>query len=363
MPSINHTRILGITQKQAQRDIKAMFQRMVDELNAVILRYADNDGIVPFEQLRRVRTAIAPVIMRYFVGVDGRNAYDDNNRPLSPFANILNRHLATVQGQVVLAHTRWLHKRLPDDLLNWMRQGRNPIQEQFDPNPLAEFEHTHRWLDSRGYNLSDRIWGVGTETRRKIDLLLTDHIRNGNSAVNIARRLEQYLLPGRAAVRTNKPYGRDGSFDAMRLARSEITYAHGKAAKVAAGMNPFVTTMTWNLSPQHPKIDICDDLAAKSPYPIKDCPVPMGDSHPHCLCYLTSDVTSSPSSVINDLYEEMNNGQTALLNPSNPRSFLKDILEEVLFSVFMQSLTRDELDLFDLATDVYLGARINRIES
>lgn len=360
MASIRHTRVLGTTQKQAQRDIKAMFQRMADELSSILLRQSDISGKVPLSRLKTVRTAIAPAIMRYFVGVDGRNAFDDRNRALSPFANILNRHLAGVTGQVVLAHTKWLKKNVPSDLYQWIQRGQVPVQEQFSPNPLAQFEHTHEWLDSRGYDLSDRIWQVGNETRRKIDLLMTEQIRNGNSAVNIAKKLEQFLLPGRADIRTKKPYGKDGSFNAMRLARSEITLAHGKAAQVAAGMNPFVDMMRWNLSLSHPRIDICDDIADKSPYKVADCPIPVSASHPHCLCYLTSEVTSSPSSTVGQLYDEMNNGETALVNPSNPTVFLKAVLGDVLFDVFVKELIGNDIDLLDLGLSIGTSVVLNQ---
>lgn len=353
MASINHTRILGITQRQAQHDIRAMFQRMSDELRGVLLRNADLEGNIPFDKLRQIRTVIAPLVSRHFVGTDGRNAFDEQNRALSPYASILNRHLAKVQGQVILAHTRWLNKRVPQPLLSWMQKAQAPqIQEQFSPNPLAQFEHTHQWLDSRGYELSDRIWGVSTETRRKIDLLLAEHIRNGDSAVNIAKKLEQFLLPHRAKLRTRRPYGTDGSFDAMRLARSEITAAHGRAAKLASGMNPFVNSMDWNLSPQHPKTDICDDIAAKSPYPVNDCPVPMVNSHAHCMCYLTSNVTSNPASVINDMNDAMMNDEVALLNPSNPSSLLHYILGNVLYDIFVSEISQEDIDLLSIGVSV-----------
>lgn len=281
---IRHTRALSIRQASLTRDLQAMFQTMANELRGVLLRYADDEGIIDPARQRAMRTDAASVVIRYFVGVDRRNAYTDNNVALSRYASILNKHIALVTADVVLAHTKWLLANVPADVFRWLANGVDPVvQEQMSSNPLARYEHSHRWLDSRGYVLSDRIWQAGERTRRNIDTLLATGVQNGQSAVEIANLLERYVLPNRAPIRTRTPYGRDGSFDARRLARSEITLAHSRASLVSAGMNPFVQSMNYNLSISHPRYDICDPIAAGSPYAIETCPTPVLDTHPHCV--------------------------------------------------------------------------------
>lgn len=347
---INHSRVLPSTQRQAKSELQAMFQRMADEYRILLLRYAANDGKIPVSRKRDVRTQSAAIAMSYFVGSDGRNAYNAQNQPLSPFARIMDRSIVKVISGVVSAHNRYLMRRLPSDLLSYLRRGkavRIAETTPFIPNPLAEYEHSHQWLDNRGYTLSDRIWQAGAETRRKIDILLADGIRNGNSAVNIARRLEQFLLPNRAAIRTNTPYGRDGSYDALRLARSEITLAHSRAALVSASMNPFVNKMRYNLSPAHPKIDICDDFAAGSPYDLNNCPVPIASSHPMCICYLTPESTYTERQVIDMLRDDMQSATPVYTNPSNGRDFLRELLGGVLYGLWVQMLTQGQADNVD----------------
>lgn len=162
------------------------------------------------------------------------------------------------------------------------------------------------WQDQRGYSLSDRIWNVSEATALQIDALLNEAIASGMQATTLAKRLEQFLLPGRTLPQTNTPYGTTGSFNARRLARGEITRAHGLASKAAAIANPLVDRMYYKLSTSHPKPDICDDYAAQSEandgFPPGQCPVPGADSHLHCLCYLTSRTIPAEAAIalIND---------------------------------------------------------------
>ena len=335
---IRHTRALSIQQASATRDLQAMFQDMANELRGILLRYADSDGLIDARSVKTMRTQASSASIRYFVGLDGRNAYTDMNVALSPYAVILNKHIANVTSDVVLAHTKWLQANVPIDVLRWLSNGIvPPIQEQMSSNPLAQYEHSHQWLDSRGYNLSDRIWQAGERTRRNIDTLLATGIANGDSAVDIANRLERYLLPSRAPIRTRTPYGRDGSFDARRLARSEITLAHSRASLVSAGMNEFVVSMNYNLSTSHPRYDICDPLAAASPYPVDRCPTPVLDTHPHCLCNVSPNI-GDIENISAQLRRDIANGERAFVNPANPASFLRYLLGAILFELIRREL-------------------------
>jgi hypothetical protein len=112
---------------------------------------------------------------------------------------------------------------------------------------LHLFVHPHD-----GYRLSDRIWRADAQTRNRIDALLRYEIQNGTAAVDIAKQLEQFLKEERKGVRTQKPYGRWGSYDARRLARTEITAAHGRATMASAEANPWVESIHWALSMSHP---------------------------------------------------------------------------------------------------------------
>lgn len=161
------------------------------------------------------------------------------------------------------------------------------------PRRIVQHEPLYLWQDRRGYRLSDRIWQTGEATRARIDALLEEGIARGRSATQIADDLESFLRPERTFVRTRTPYGTDGSFDARRLARSEITRAHSEAARAAGIANPFTNRAFYHLSLSHKPDpgDPCERFARESEeqggFPPESVPVPMLDTHPHCLCYIT----------------------------------------------------------------------------
>jgi hypothetical protein len=202
------------------------------------------------------------------------------------------------------------------------------------PNPFAAYDPAHTWLDQRGYRLSDRIWDTSVRTRARIDALIEEGIREGRSAMAIAGDLEDFLLPGRKLLRTDRPYGQDASADAMRLARTEITRAHAQADFMAANMNPFVETFDWVLSGSHPKPDVCDDLAAGGPY-LKGGDVRIPPAHPHCLCSMRWNTGEKAGTVIADLRAEVR----------KQRSLLLDLVGPLLLEQFVRMLLR-QLEVF-----------------
>jgi len=163
-----------------------------------------------------------------------------------------------------------------------------------------------RWVKGDGtpYRLSQRVWRVGRENRRRIDDILREGIRNGEDAVSVARRLEQYLNPDTAPTKylkdgrivrrnsTAKPHrGGYGSSFARGLARTEISRAHAVATSEAAKITPGVAGLRYVLSGSHPAIDSCNPLAdrdlfglGQGVYPIADCPLPP--IHTNCICHV-----------------------------------------------------------------------------
>ena len=82
----------------------------------------------------------------------------------------------------------------------------------------------------------------------------------------------------------------DLCYEALRLARTEMTAAFGEGTIAAARVSPSYIGMKWVLSKSHPLTDICDDLAAhdeglgRGVYSPGDEP-PM-PAHPNCICTL-----------------------------------------------------------------------------
>lgn len=355
------SRFLGVLAANERR-----MTRLFGDLAAAVIgdvsRAAGPDGLVPRGAVPDLLTAVNRRVNGFFVQPNSRGQLAPFEvmsngvvLPLSPYSRALWEALRGAVGVAVEDEATRLRRRLPPDLLAILRAAhRNPLQaaretvrEQiFRPNPLARYDAPHTWVDSNGYRLSDRIWNTAGDTRRRLDAMLEDGIRRGRGALNLetggagglARDLEQFLIPGRSLVRTKAPYGIDASFDAMRLARTEITRAHGAAAQASAAMNPFVEQMKWNLSASHPKPDICDDNARGGPngdgvYPLGE--VPAYPAHPMDLCYLTPVVMPAEQRrvILDELREDVRRARRELTDLIGP------LLVEQFTDILLRGLT------------------------
>jgi len=138
-------------------------------------------------------------------------------------------------------------------------------------------------------------------------------IANGDSAWNIAQQLEQFLGANADCPRwtSTRLYGRtksdiaagdttglrsapcDGSgvsYNALRLARTEIQKAHALATDRVLAAQPWVEKEKVNLSAAHPETDICDETVqggekGEGVYEVGTIELPL---HPNCLCYKTA---------------------------------------------------------------------------
>lgn len=151
----------------------------------------------------------------------------------------------------------------------------------------------------KGLFLSDRIWRQGENFRNTMRDIIQEAVATGQDTVKTARMLQQYVRQGKSTLAANYPNmmermkGRipgDISYEALRLARTEMTAAFGEGTIAAARVSPSYIGMKWVLSKSHPLTDICDDLAAhdeglgRGVYsPGDEPPLP---AHPNCICTL-----------------------------------------------------------------------------
>lgn len=344
--------------KANERDMTALFQRLADQIRGTLLGAANADGVIPQARGQEVRESARAAVTAVFLS-RGRGGdlvpYEVISGvviPTTPYMRVLWRHIEGAMTVSVQRHADMMTRKLEKApaVLARMKMARGnafitakrmQVKEQtgavWRPNPFAEYDAPHTWIDERGYRLSDRIWRTDIEVRRRIDLLIDEGIREGRSALAIANDLEDLLLPGRKLIRTDKPYGTDASFDAMRLARTEITRANAQADLTAANMNPFVESFDWVLSGSHPKADICDELAEGGPYP-KSGSAQIPPAHPFCLCYMRWVVVENAGLIIADLREQVRRERAALMDLIGPllvEEFTRHLMRQ--FEVFAPS--------------------------
>lgn len=153
----------------------------------------------------------------------------------------------------------------------------------------AAYARTHK----NGLHLSDRIWNTAESSRDAMRAIVTAGI--GEDAVKVARALETYVKQGATVTAAHFPgmMKRMGSrvpenidYNALRLARTELTAAYSEATIGAAKASPAIKKVRWVLSNTHPRTDICDAYASGGDghgvYDAKDCP--LSPAHPNCLC-------------------------------------------------------------------------------
>lgn len=333
-----------------ERRMAALFTGLAAYASGEITRRADPEGAIPRAQTYDLQQVIGQRVTALFLGrsrSQGRAPYEILNDgtlyPLSPFMRVLWDGVGAATQIAVESHAALMRTRLRragDVRAAFERARLNPFeiahqvteQAVFHPNPLAAYDPLHLWVDPNGYRLSDRIWNAAGNTRRQIDLYLEESIARGRSALDMSRELEQFLLPGRQLRRTRAPYGTDASYDAMRLARTEITRAAARANEMSALMNPFVQGVRNVLSPSHPCCDICDEAAAAGPWPKDAIParyqIPL---HPHCMCYLAYEMVDAKEQnrVLDDLRGEIGiarQGLLAMIGPLLVKQFTQLLL-------------------------------------
>lgn len=311
----DHDRQFVSHQRHIARQIGELIQRMSvsDPDDSTKARMVPNTRKVRF-QLRDQAWRL--VLKPYFIGA-GDDPLADMT-PQSPYAQLIYDGIYNAVNIESLRQASFIKRILRDDVVYQWLTGPRPagiIAEQ-----RGTYDPWHEWVDPNGYRLSDRIWQASTNTRANINQFLDYHISQGTSAVDMAELLEDYLTPGARLIRTKTPYGREGSYAARRLARTEISAAAGRATINEAMANPFVGAIRWALSPAHGCCDVCDDNATGGEngdgiYPIDD--VPAYPAHPHCMCNLQPVAIGDIADIVERLRSEINEAreQPFTLNP------------------------------------------------
>ncbi len=169
------------------------------------------------------------------------------------------------------------------------------LEVGFQKRELKVFENLWQF-ERHGRTLSARIWDVSESAVKEIKAILEAGV--GQDAVQVARALTAYVKEDAKTWAKNYPNmqarmaGRvpgNVNYEALRLARTELTTAYRDSAVAACINNPMVRAIRWMLSGAHPMQDICDDYAVRDYYGLGPGMYPPGDypdlAHPNDLCF------------------------------------------------------------------------------
>jgi hypothetical protein len=343
MPLPSSRRMHASVQVRARAQIRAEFKAVSLRIAGLLALRALPDGTLNPQSENTLRRSVGDILSAMFVNPDPFSGVT----ALAPYPRTLNRAYVRATGLNVQAHQTWLQRTLPDDLYQWLAGAQMPpglqetISPQFIRKALLAFQPLHTWQDERGYVLSDRIWRTEKITRQQLEDVLVESIRQGRSATATAKLIERFLNPDAAALRTKKPYGRDGSMNTVRLARTEISRAHNVAAHLSAMLNPYVEGIDIARSPNgDPSCPICPTHATidisgariREPYPKDNAPIPP--FHPHDLCNVQSVVTENPQAVTAELRGMYERGDPAPMTPAAGNTLLMWMLGAELFQLW-----------------------------
>lgn len=222
-------------------------------------------------------------------------------------------------GVLAVSHERLIVERLKSNVEERLTFDAQRLTEGvedgvFSPQLSTLLNVSSEYLyDGSALNLSARVWNIDRQARDGMAQVILKGVTNADSAWNIAQELEQFLgasedcprwtstrLYGRTKTQiaqgdttglVSKPCdGRGVSYNALRLARTEIQKAHALATDRIMAAQPWVKKEQVHLSEAHPEPDICDDIAhggegGKGIYEVGEIELPL---HPNCLCYKTA---------------------------------------------------------------------------
>jgi len=178
----------------------------------------------------------------------------------------------------------------------------------YDPQAAAMKEFTERKVV--GLGLSDRVHRYTNQFQNEIEQNLFAGLNEGRSAAEMARDHLQYLQQpdklfrrvkaitrsGKAILRLSKAAQeykpgkgiyRSSRRNAMRLTRDTVNDSYRQADMNRYQTLPFVLGYEVNLSNNHPRTDICDDL--KGTYPKTFVWLKW---HNQCICFCTTKMAS-----------------------------------------------------------------------
>lgn len=131
---------------------------------------------------------------------------------------------------------------------------------------------------SDGFRFSKRIWKHNNLYKKKMNDAITDALKTGKSAKQLAKDLAGFVSP----KAKGKGIYTDPRKNAERLARSEINMAYRMADSERWAKQWFVVGILVSLGHRHAVYDVCDHMVGRYP---KDY-VFLG-FHPNCWCVAT----------------------------------------------------------------------------
>lgn len=142
-----------------------------------------------------------------------------------------------------------------------------------------------------GLKLSDRVWRTSQHARRALQKIVEDGVTRGLDSRKLALQVQRYLQPDvwtvmKLETRRNLGVPKNVSYEAMRLARTEMNNAFHEGTVMAYRAMPSARGVYWRLSARHPLPDVCDDYASHNDNGFWPKGEEPARPHPQCFCVI-----------------------------------------------------------------------------
>jgi hypothetical protein len=154
-----------------------------------------------------------------------------------------------------------------------------------------------------GLQLSERTWRIGRRWRRAVQTVVEDGVARGLDTRTLAREAQRYLTPGvftphKAETRRRLGVPKDVSYEAVRLARTELGNAFHEGTIAGNQAAPSYQGILWRLSLSHIIPDVCDDIAGNRRYGRRGFyPAGKEPAKPHPQCLPGGTLVSGPRAI------------------------------------------------------------------
>ena len=162
--------------------------------------------------------------------------------------------------------------------------GEDKQKVYFEHNNAAKKAFIERKV--KGLNISQRIWNQRDDVKEALEKCLSTGIEKGMSAVKLSKKVSKYLNDYPSLAKDyNKKFGKaitvqNCEYRSVRLARNEINMAYRSAEQERWARMDYIKGKEIKTSGNHPKHDMCDDLAGIYPLPFD-----WNGWHVNCMCY------------------------------------------------------------------------------
>lgn len=204
-----------------------------------------------------------------------------------------------------------------------------------------------------GKALSQRIWKTNRTARKEIKRIVNETIASGEASSSqvMTQRLARLLRPGRVGIRT-KLHGKNVSFDAARLLRTQRSLAYRESDSLAAERNGGNIGIKWNIVNDNRTTNICRNLNQQDIWNLGAGVYKLGSEpyapHPQCRSWPTEVSVSSKAFVDSWLNGDKTPGKTIV--DENAYSTPRNVQQTVITRPGKVNIKGEESfpkDLFD----------------